>query len=242
MADTVRRRPGPALIVTILVALAILLSLGTWQLYRLQWKEALVAEIAVRQKAAPASLADVERMVADGTDIDYLPATVSGTFDHAKEQYFFATDDGKVGYHVYTPLALDDGRTVFVNRGFVPEDLKAPSSRTAGQVGGAVTIIGLARAKLAAKPSWVVPENEPQKKLYFWKDLDAMAANASVPPDRLVAFFIDADAAPNPGGWPKGGVTQLDLPNNHLSYALTWYGLAAVLVVVSVLAFRRKAS
>ncbi|RYH12648.1 MAG: SURF1 family protein, partial [Alphaproteobacteria bacterium] len=163
VADTVRRRPGPALIVAIMVALAILLSLGTWQLYRLQWKEALVTEIAVRQKAAPASLADVERMLADGTDIDYLPATVSGTFDHAKEQYFFATDDGKVGYHVYTPLALDDGRTVFVNRGFVPEDLKAPSSRTAGQVEGTVTIIGLARAKLAAKPSWVVPENEPHK-------------------------------------------------------------------------------
>lgn len=241
MAETARRRPGPALIAATFVALAILLSLGTWQLYRLQWKEALVAEIAARQKAAPAKLADVERMVADGTDIDYLPATVSGTFDHAKEQYFFATDDGKVGYHVYTPLALEDGRTVFVNRGFVPEALKAPSSRAEGQVDGPVTVVGLARAQLLSKPSWVVPENEPQKKLYFWKDLDAMAKDAAIPADRLVPFFIDAGSTSNPGGWPKGGVTQLDLPNNHLSYALTWYGLAAALVVVSVLAFRRKA-
>ena len=242
MVETARRLSGPALIAAILLALAILLSLGTWQLYRLQWKEALIAEIAARQKAAPASLADVESMAAEGTDIDYLPATVSGVFDHAKEQYFFATGDGKVGYHVYTPLTLDDGRTVVVNRGFVPENLKAPSSRAAGQVAGAVTVTGLARAKLQAKPSWVVPDNEPHKKLYFWKDLDAMAADASIPPDRLVPFFIDAGSAPKPGGWPKGGVTQLDLPNNHLSYALTWYGLAAVLVVVSVLAFRRKAS
>ena len=241
MAETVRRRPGAALVAAVFVALAILLSLGTWQVYRLQWKEALVAEIAARQKAAPAELADVERMAADGMDIDYLPATVAGTFDHAKEQYFFATDDGKVGYHVYTPLRLADGRSVLVNRGFVPEDLKAPSRRAEGQVEGAVTVTGLARAKLASKPSWVVPENEPQKGLYFWKDLDAMAANASISADRLVPFFIDAGAAPNPGGWPKGGITQLELPNNHLSYALTWYGLAAVLVVVSVLAFRRKA-
>ena len=224
-----------------MVALAILLSLGTWQLYRLQWKEALVTEIAARQKAAPLALADVERMAAAGTDVDYLPATVSGTFDHAQEQYFFATDEGKVGYHVYTPLRLADGRSVFVNRGFVPEEFKTPSSRAAGQVEGAVTITGLARARLAAKPSWVVPDNEPQKNLYFWKDLDAMAADASIPPNRLVPFFLDAGATPHPGGLPKGGVTQLDLPNNHLSYALTWYGLAGVLVVVSVLAFRRKA-
>jgi surfeit locus 1 family protein len=180
-------------------------------------------------------------MAAEGTDIDYLPATVSGTFDHAKEQYFLATDDGKVGYHVYTPLRLADGRSVFVNRGFVPEDLKAPSGRAEGQVEGVVSVTGLARAKLEAKPSWVVPDNEPRKKLYFWKDLGAMAADASIPPDRVVPFFVDAGAAPNPGGWPKGGITRLDLPNNHLSYALTWYGLAAVLVVVSVLAFRRKA-
>lgn len=242
MADTARRRPGPALIAAVLVALAILLGLGTWQLYRLQWKEALITEIAARQKAAPASLAGVERMAKAGTDIDYLPATASGTFDHAHEQYFFATDEGKVGYHVYTPLRLADGRSVFVNRGFVPEALKDPSGRVTGQSEGVVTVTGLARARLEDKPSWVVPENEPQKKLYFWKDLHAMAADASIPPDRLVPFFIDAGSAPNPGGWPKGGVTQLDLPNNHLSYALTWYGLAAVLVVVSVLAFRRKAS
>lgn len=238
MADT-RRRPGPGLLAALGVALVILLSLGTWQLYRLQWKEALVAEIEARRHAAPVSLADVEAMPAG--DVDYLPVTVTGTFDQDKEQYFFATRDGEVGYHVYTPLVLADGRTLFVNRGFVPDALKDPATRSEGQVPGSVTLTGLARSRLDAKPSWVVPENEPGKRLYFWKDLGAMAANAGVAPDRLVPFFMDADAAPNPGGWPKGGVTQLDLPNNHLSYALTWYGLAVVLLVVSVLAFRRKA-
>lgn len=235
------RRPGLGLLVAVGIALAILLSLGTWQLYRLQWKEHLIAEIEARRHAAPAALAEVEQRANTGADIDYLPVTASGTFEHAHEQYFFATDDGEVGYHVYAPLALADGRTVFVNRGFVPEALKDPAKRAEGQVAGIVTIKGLARTRLDGKPSWVVPDNEPAGHLYFWKDLDAMAASAAVPRDKLVPFFIDADAAPNPGGWPKGGVTQLDLPNNHLSYVFTWYGLAAVLVVVSALAFRRKA-
>ena len=109
------------------------------------------------------------------------------------------------------------------------------------QLSGPVTITGLVRDRLYGKPSWVVPDNEPAKRLYFWKDLTAMAASAGVPAHKLMDIFIDADATANPGGWPKGGVTQIDLPNNHLSYAFTWYGLAAVLVVVSVLAFRRKA-
>ena len=240
MAD-LRRRPGLGIIVAIGVALVILLSLGTWQLYRLQWKEHLLAEIEARRHAPPATLAEVEEKARAGTDIDYLPATVSGSFEHAHEQYFFATNEGDVGYHVYTPLVLADGRIVFINRGFVPEALKDPAKRTEGQTAGTATITGLARARLDAKPSWAVPDNEPAKQLYFWKDLDAMAANAAVPKDKLIPFFVDADVAPNPGGWPKGGVTQLDLPNNHLSYAFTWYGLAAVLLVVSVLAFRRKA-
>jgi surfeit locus 1 family protein len=235
------RRAGPGLIVAIGVVLVILASLGTWQIYRLQWKEHLLAEIEARRHAPPATLAEVEEKAKAGTDIDYLPVRVSGSFEHAHEQYFFATNEGDVGYHVYTPLVLADGRIVFVNRGFVPEALKDPAKRAEGQAIGTATVTGLARARLDAKPSWAVPDNEPAKQLYFWKDLEAMAANVAVPQGKLVPFFVDADATPNPGGWPRGGVTQLDLPNNHLSYAFTWYGLAAVLLVVSVLAFRRKA-
>lgn len=235
----ISRRPGPVLIATVAIALAILLSLGTWQVLRLQWKEDLLARMEARLTTAPVSHADIEKEAAT-SDIDYAPVTLSGRFDNAQEQYFFATNEGRVGYYVYTPLILADGRSVFVNRGFVPIELMQPATRKAGQIEGDVTITGLARAKLPGKPSWAVPENEPAKRLFFWKDLDAMAANAAIPPDRILPFFVDAGEAPNPGGWPRGGVTQLDLPNNHLSYALTWYGLAVVLVVVSVLAFRRK--
>ena len=79
----------------------------------------------------------------------------------------------------------------------------------------------------------MVPENQPEKNIFYWKDRDAMAQTAGLPPGaEVLPFFVDADASPNPGGLPVGGVTIIDLPNNHLQYALTWYGLAAALAAV----------
>ena len=132
----------------VLLVLAILLGLGTWQVQRLHWKEGLIADIAARRVANPASLADIEAMSRAGEDIEYRRVAVSGTFDHSHERHFFATYAGQTGYYVYTPLTLADGRVVFVNRGFVPFDMKEPASRQQGQVEGEVTIEGLARARL----------------------------------------------------------------------------------------------
>ena len=226
--------------VAFLAALAILLSLGTWQLQRLHWKEQLLAEMAERRAEAPLPLADIEAMAGKGEDIEYRPVTVSGTFANNRERHFFATWHGRTGYHVYTPLALADGRFVFVNRGFVPFEAKEPEMRKQGQPTGEQTVTGLARARLAEKPSSIVPENDLAKNVFYWKDLDAMAASAGIPADRLVPFFIDAGDAPNPKGLPIGAVTQFDLPNNHLQYAATWYGLAAALVGVALYAVLRR--
>ena len=145
------------------------------------------------------------------------------------------------GFFVYTPLELADGRVVFVNRGFVPYDRKDAATRAQGQVAGPVTISGLARNPLAGKPSSIVPDNEPDKNIFYWKDLRSMATSAGVDPSRLLPFFIDAGPAANPGGLPVGGVTIVDLPNNHLQYAVTWYGLAAALAgVLGVWLWRRR--
>lgn len=228
--------------VAFLAALAILLSLGTWQVERLQWKEKLLADIAERRVAPPVTLGEIEAMAARGEDIEYRPVTVTGVFANNRERHFFATWRGQTGYYVYTPLQLPDGRFLFVNRGFVPYEAKEPEMRKQGQLTGEQTVTGLARARLAEKPSAIVPENDLAKNIFYWKDLDAMAASTGIAADRLVPFFIDAGDAPNPKGLPIGAVTQFDLPNNHLQYALTWYGLAAALVGVMLYArFRRKA-
>lgn len=229
-----------AALVLLPVALAILLSLGTWQARRLVWKEDLIAAIEERRTAPPLAIEEIASLEDAGRPIDYRAARATGRFLNDKERHFFATFEGRSGYYVYTPLEVAGGHYLFVNRGFVPYDLKEPATRREGLIEGQVTVTGLAREKLDGKPGMLVPENDLAKDIFYWKDLDAMARTVDLPAENVLPFFLDADATPVPGGWPRGGVTQVDLPNNHLQYAVTWYGLAAALVGVTAFAFFRR--
>lgn len=212
--------------------LALLLVLGTWQVKRLQWKEALIARIEARIAAEPVPLEEIAALHAGGGDIDYRPTELEGAFLHEGERHYLATWEGRSGFFVHTPMRLSDGHTVFVNRGFVPYDRKDPATRPEGQVPGVVEIGGLARTAPVDKPSFIVPDNEPAKNIFYWKDLPAMIRTAGLAGEEVYPFYVDADDTPNPGGLPVGGVTRINLPNNHLHYAVTWYGLAFALVVV----------
>ena len=242
MSANVHRKSGflrpIAVFVLLASAFSVFMALGTWQVYRLQWKEGLLASIEQRTNATPVTLAVAEQRFRDEGGIEYWPVTVRGEFLHAGERHFFTTWKGQSGFNVYTPLLLADGRAVFVNRGFVPYDRKDAASRAAGQIEGVVEITGLARDPLGEKPSFIVPDNEPEKNVFYWKDIVAMADTAELPAEtELVPFFIDADDTPVQGGLPVGGVTLIDLPNSHLQYAVTWYGLAAALLVVALFRF-----
>lgn len=226
--------------VLLLVALGILLSLGTWQVQRLHWKEGLIADIEARRTMPPVPLADIEAMAKSGGDIEYRNVTAQGQYLNNRERHFFATYDGAPGFYVYTPLQLADGRYLFVNRGFTPYEAKEPEMRMQGQLTGEQTVTGLARAKLTGKPSSMVPDNDIAKNIFYWKDLDVMASSDGLEKDKVVPFFVDADATPNPMGLPIGAVTIIDLPNDHLQYAVTWYGLAAALVAIVAMSWLRK--
>jgi surfeit locus 1 family protein len=239
--ETASRRFPRWVLVPAAVALAALLALGTWQVQRLHWKEALIAGIESRIHAAPQPLAAIEKIFAETGDVDYRPVTASGIFLHGSERHFFATFEGQSGFFIYTPLLLDDGRVLWVNRGFVPYDRKEAATRPRGQVEGEVTVTGLARNPLAGKPSFMVPENDPPRNVFYWKDMAAMTATAGLPAGTTVLpFFVDSARADVPGGIPFGGVTIIDLPNNHLQYAVTWYGLALALVGVLAAAWLRR--
>lgn len=228
-------------LVLVPAALAILLSLGTWQVNRLHWKETLLADIQARSTAAAIDIAEVERQLAAGEPIDYRHATASGRYLNDRERHFLATFQGQSGFYVYTPLELADGRYLFVNRGFVPYDRKDPASRPESLIEGAQTVTGLARAELTEKPSSLVPDNDETANIFYWKDLTRMAASTGLPADRVLPFFLDAEATHVAGRLPKGGVTQIDLPNNHMQYAITWYGLAVALVAVTLVGlFKRR--
>ena len=219
-----------------LPALAVLLSLGTWQMQRKAWKERILGAIAERAQGATIPLADAIARRAAGADTEYQRVRLTGRFLHGGERHLYTVLSGQAGYLVYAPMRTEGGAIVLVNRGFVPERLKEPASRGQGQVGGEQTVTGLVR--LPGEPSWATPPSEHARNIYFWPDLAGMTLAVRAVPEigrdaPIVPFFIDAEAQPaNPGGWPRGGTTNLALPNRHLEYALTWYGLAATLIGV----------
>ena len=225
-----------------LAALAILIGLGTWQLQRKAWKEALIARIETRSQAEPGPIRlETDWAAWRAEDDEFRRVRVTGTFLHEFEAPVYGLAPGErgaplQGYYLFTPLRLADGALVFVNRGFVPTELRDPASRPGSQPAGEVTVTGLVRAP--ETKSWFTPDDAPAQNRWFTRNPQAMAANEGLA--RVAPFYIEADAAPNPGGWPRGGQTRLQLPNNHLQYALTWYGIAATLVgVFAAFAWRR---
>jgi surfeit locus 1 family protein len=217
--------------------LLLLLGLGSWQIERLFWKRELIAQ---RQAALAAAPVTAPRSLEEARGLEFRHVTDEGVFVHGKEIFLGATSEaGRNGYQVLTPLQEPSGRIVFVNRGFIPAELKDPAKRSAGQIAGAVVVEGLLRLPPVKKPAWFLPDNRADLNYWFWVDLPAMALADRL--DRVAPFYIDADATPNPGGWPKGGVTRIELPNDHLQYAITWFSLAVALIVVYFLFHHRNA-
>ncbi len=213
------------------------LGLGAWQIERLFWKEGLIAERAAAVAAPPVS---PPQSAAQARDMEFHRVTDEGEFLNDKEIFLGATSEaGRNGYQVLTPLRETDGRIVFVNRGFIPAELRDRAKRLAGEPSSPVRIQGLLRLPPHGRPNWFLPDNRPDLNYWFWVDLPAMAKADGF--DRVAPFYIDVDAAPNPGGWPRGGVTRLALPNDHLQYAITWFSLAVALIVIYVLFHRRNA-
>ena len=224
------------------VALAILVALGLWQLDRKAWKDGLAQAIAARAFGEPGTIhPEASWSGWRAADDEFRRVRVTGRFLHHLEAPVHglmpSEPRGAVqGYYLFTPLQLADGPVLIVNRGFVPSELRDPGARASGQVPGEVTVTGLVRAP--ERRGWFVPENDPTRNRWFLRNPAAIAHAHGL--DRVAPFYIDADATPVPGGWPKGGQTRLTLPNNHLQYALTWFGIAVTLIgVFAVFAARR---
>ncbi len=215
-------------------AIIALLGLGTWQVQRLQWKLGIIETIESRTKLSAIPLP--ANVSIDPAALEYRPVTVRGRFRHDKELHLIATTKrGNAGYQVIVPFDRADGGAILVNRGWVPTDKKDQATRREGLVEGEVTVTGLVRK--AWHQGWFVPDNSLERNVWFFGDAAGMAkaAGVEVPP-----IFLDADATPNPGGLPIGGQTRLEIPNDHLGYALTWYGFAVVLAAIYFVYHRRE--
>ncbi|MFZ5792247.1 MAG: SURF1 family protein [Pseudomonadota bacterium] len=223
-----RFRPKPGATIAAGIAFLILIALGVWQIERLGWKENLIAE---RHERSTAPAIELPAPGADISQLDFRHARAEGTFDHAQEMYLAARSmNGNPGYHVVTPLDLADGRVLLVDRGWIPIDRKDPARRAEGQVQGPVAVEGLLR--LPRPKSWLEPDNQPAENMWYWMELPAMAAHLGLPAEKLVPVYMEAGPAPNPGGFPIGGQSRTELRNDHLQYAITWFGLAVALAVI----------
>lgn len=226
-----------------LAALAVLLGLGFWQLERKAWKEGLIATLTERLDGAPAALPRREAWAQLDSDNDeFRRVTFSAEFLHPQEALIYSAgsalrpDVSGAGYWVMTPARLPDGSVIMVNRGFVPEARKSPDTRREGQIAGPVDIVGVMR--WPETRGAFTPADNPGGNLWFARDPAAIAAAKGVGP--VAPFYIEQEAPSPPGGLPKAGTLRINLPNNHLQYAVTWFGLALVLCgVFLVWAFRQ---
>ncbi|MDK4735265.1 SURF1 family protein [Rhizobium sp. CNPSo 3490] len=214
---------------------AILFGLGAWQVQRLGWKRDLIARVDQRVHAAtvPApGRADWDKVNA-GSD-EYRRVTVEGMLANDKETLVYASTVLGPGYWVMTPLMLADGTAILVNRGFVPTERRDPASRREGQLSDVIEITGLLR--MTEPKGSLLQSNDVAADRWYSRDVAAIAQKRGL--GAVAPYFIDADAAANPGGLPVGGLTIIHFPNNHLVYAITWYGLAVMVLVLLVFVVR----
>jgi surfeit locus 1 family protein len=222
-------RPYPGFSIAAAIMTAILIGLGVWQVERLHWKLDLIATMDRKMHAAPVAVDGAGAAFTWVPQNDYARVALNGRFDNSKESYVFTTGPaGMPVYHVLTPFTTDAGRTYLVDRGMVPIDKRDPASRAQGQVESETHIVGIWRTPDGT--GLFTPAPDLAHRVWYARDVKAIAASDHV--SLAAPVVIEADAAPNPGGWPKGGQTVVDVPNNHLSYAITWFGLAAGLIGV----------
>lgn len=213
-----------------LVGLAVLISLGFWQLERKQWKEGLIASLGQQMKAAPAALPPASQW-SDLTraNSEFRRVSLRAQFlNDAKPAYLYTgasalrQDVKQPGYFVFAPARLPDGRIVVVNRGYVSMDRRHETPD------GTVEITGFIR--WPESPGLFVSEHDTAGDVWFVRDPQTMAEIrgwGSVAP-----FYIDQESPVPPDGLPRPGPLAVKLRNDHLGYAITWFGLAASLAVV----------
>lgn len=227
-----RRLLVPALMS--LVGVAMLIGLGVWQLERMAWKRALIATLTERLAADPVPLPPPAAWPGLTREaIEFRRVRLAGEFLHDKEALVYAigsgsrTAAGGLGYRVFTPLTLDGGRLVMVDRGFVPDADKAPEARAAGQVVGPVEIVAVMRWP-EARPMFAPPD-DPARNMWFARDPAVIAGHKGI---TVAPFYVEQESPPAPGGLPRVTRLQPNLPDNHLQYAITWFSLALALVVI----------
>lgn len=229
--------PRPPLWPTILSALGIfiLCSLGTWQLHRLEWKTKLLSDIAAQKSTfRQFNITDL------APENVYQSGEIEGRFLYDKELRIIPrTAGGKVGAHLITPLLLNNGQTLLVNRGWIPADYQDPPQPQA--ISPSFHVAGMIRTP--EKPNMFIPANAPETDQWYSFDIAAMAKAKALDNILPVLFYeIDLTNGAHSIVYPDANALTLNIPNNHLQYALFWFAMAGVLLLIYILRFVKKSA
>jgi surfeit locus 1 family protein len=208
--------------------LAVLLALGTWQVERLHWKQRILAEIARAEAAPPVPLPPTPDPFSKVQVTGHLRDDLAASFGAEVRDTRAGTE---LGAQRIEPLEREQGDPILVDRGWVPDK----RTRAIAEPGGDVTLEGYVRP--SDKPGLFSANDNPAAREFF--TLNAPAIGAAVGLHRVAPFFLVVVGAPPPEGYPEPALHLPRPPNNHLSYAITWYGLAVCLVVIFVLWARK---
>lgn len=215
----------------LLVAFIGFASLGVWQVQRMAWKRDLISRVDARVHAAPVPAPARAQWpaVSDASD-GYRHVSVAGRFMPGMESRTLAVTELGSGYWSLAPLRMDSGDYVLINRGFVRAgDEAAPMPQ------GRVVVNGLLR--ISEPDGGFLRHNDPAQQRWYSRDVAAIARSHGLPADRAAPFFIDADRESASTLWPRGGLTVVKFRDSHLSYALTWFGMALLTLVGAAFLF-----
>jgi len=228
-------RPKPIAWFFFLLAFITCLTLGTWQVNRLAWKQGLIVAIADANSKAPLTTLPADAAALDA--LQFHKVTLKGTWRgdiefHLAPRYW----RDKFGYALITPFTLVDGRTLLVNRGWIPAKKKELADRPDTTVKGKATISGLIR--VGNERTYFSPINQPDKNIWFGRDTEQMAAHANL--KNPVPAMLDIVGTQNAKTLPVPSDGTIRLKNDHLSYIITWFGIALGILVIFVVYHRRK--
>ena len=234
----VRRRPRAARFVfaaALGLFTLVFAGLGIWQFERRSWKLDLIARVEARIHAAPVAApgSAAWSRISAATD-EYRRVVLQGRYLDAPETLTMAVTERGPGFWVLAPFRSDAGFTVLVNRGFVPEDRRGPEARRATETGD-TQVVGLLR--LSEPGGGFLRSNDPAAGRWYSRDIAAIASARGL--GEAAPYFVDADAAAEPGPLPQGGMTQVSFRNTHLIYALTWFCLALMSAGAAIFLIRR---
>lgn len=217
-------------VIASLLGFAILVSLGAWQVRRLAWKQALLAQLAANAAAQPVDLSLAYNMSRAGSNVEFVRVAFTGTYRNDSAMKMLSSYDGGQGWTIITPAASADGWAVIVDRGRLPGQMLEHFQ----QPQGPQQIEGVLRTHPYGQ-GFFDPANDPKGNMWYWWDVKGMLAASGLPADlKPYPFAVQLVPTGNDAEFPRPQPAKADLANNHLGYAITWFGLAATLLGVSV--------